>query len=148
MLRHFRVSAAPLAAAGVLLCSFGNPAQAHHSFAMFDGTKCATIEGSVVKFSMAYPHAWLWIAVPGTDGASTVWAFEGADPTSLRLRGWSTAVIKVGDKVQVAFSPLKDGRPGGSASEVRLPDGKILAAPKVKLAGGLSVCEIPVGAGR
>jgi hypothetical protein len=44
-------------------CYWAAAAQAHHSKAMFDNDKCATIEGTMRSFEWVYPHAWLWIVV-------------------------------------------------------------------------------------
>lgn len=128
-------------------CAFAQAAGAHHSFAMFDQSKCEVLAGQVVKFQLAYPHAWLWVMTSNAEGKSETWGFEGADPTSLRLRGWSNSTVKAGDKVQVSYSPLRDGRLGGSLAKLRLPDGQVLAGPNAGFKGGLKICDFPDEAG-
>lgn len=111
------------------------PAGAHHSFAMFDRTKCEVIEGTVSRFTLVYPHSWIWIMVQNEDGSETRWAFEGLDPASARVRGWMPNSLRAGEEITVAFHPLRDGRPGGAYEEVRKTDGTVLG-------GAMSACKI------
>lgn len=105
------------------------PASAHHSFAMFDEGTCATIAGSVRKFTWAYPHMWLWLETARTaDGKPVLYGFEGGDPASLAVAGWKPDTVKKGDKVTVLFNPLRDGRKGGSLRQLTFADGKTLGA--------------------
>lgn len=104
------------------------PAQAHHSFAMFDEGQCLSISGSVRKLQWGYPHMWLWVVKGGADGAPEVWGFEGGDPATLARMGWKGDLLKKGDKVTVFFNPLRDGRKGGSLRQVILPGGKKVGA--------------------
>jgi hypothetical protein len=114
-----------LAACSVLISL---PAHAHHSFGQFDDKKCSVIEGIIKKFEFSYPHTWLWITAKGADGADVVWGFEGADPATLSLYGWSQDFMKKGEKITVAFNPLRDGRNGGSMRKITLPSGKTVSA--------------------
>lgn len=98
-------------------------ASAHHSFAMFDQTKCRTLTGKVVRFDLAYPHSWIWLNVRDKSGSETRWAFEGLDPASLRVMGWTPRSLKNGETIAISFHPLRDGRPGGAAARVRKQDG-------------------------
>ena len=114
----------------IALCStlLALPASAHHSFGQFDDKKCAIIEGTIKKFEFSYPHTWLWVIVKGADGGGAIWGFEGADPATLALYGWSQDFMKKGDKVTVAFNPLRDGRKGGSMRKITLPNGKTVSS--------------------
>lgn len=114
-----------LVVASTLLAS---TAQAHHSFGQFDDKKCPTISGVVRKFEFSYPHTWLWVTAKAADGSDELWGFEGADPATLSLYGWSQNFLKKGDKVSVAFNPLRDGRKGGSMRKIVMPDGKMVSA--------------------
>lgn len=110
----------------VMLAGCGvSVAQAHHSSAMFDESKCQTLAGTVRNFQLQYPHSWIWLLVPNSQGVAEVWGFEGADPATLRRDGWAQGFLKPGDKVEIVFSPLKDGRNGGSLHRVTLPDGHV-----------------------
>lgn len=103
-----------------------SPAMAHHSAAMFDDGVCRTLQGTVYKFAMNYPHARIWLNVAKPDGSAETWAFEGADPATLRVAGWTLDALKVGEKVTIVFNPLRDGRNGGRFRDVTLPDGRVM----------------------
>lgn len=91
------------------------PALAHHSFAMFDMGKLATIEGTVKELQWTNPHTIAWIDVPSADGgAPTTWPLEMASPANLTRMGWTKRSLKPGDKVRIEFNPLRDGKPGGN----------------------------------
>lgn len=91
------------------------PAQAHHSFAMFDMTKKATITGEIKAFQFANPHTWIYLVVtdPKT-GQKTEWAIEGSSPNSLARLGWTRSTVKSGEKATLEVNPLRNGKPGGS----------------------------------
>lgn len=104
------------------------PAHAHHSFAMFDQTLCKNIAGTVKDFRFEYPHIWLWVVAEKPDHSQAIWAFEGADPSTLAQHGWSQELMATGDKITVVFNPLRDGRNGGGLRHVILATGKIVGA--------------------
>src|SRR5579859_4963173 len=84
----------------LILSATAMPAAAHHSKAMFDDSKCLTLEGTVRNFEWQYPHSWLWIIVPTTEGAGDIWAFESMSPSQLVEVDprWTHDVVAVGDK--------------------------------------------------
>jgi hypothetical protein len=89
-------------------------ASAHHSFAMFDGQKTVTIDGTVKEFQWANPHSWIQMTVKEPSGKDVEWSIEGGSPSVLVRQGWRKTSMKPGDKVQVTIHPMKDGTPGGS----------------------------------
>lgn len=116
-------------ATGLLFAlTFSIPADAHHSGAMFDTTRCKAITGTVRKLEWVYPHNWLWIDVLDDQGVSTPWGFEFMSPTQAKGIDplWSKDVLKKGDKVYVQFLPMKDGRNGGAMRSVTMPNGHVL----------------------
>lgn len=102
------------------------PALAHHSFAMFDMKKDATVQGVVTDFRWTNPHAWMVADITGADGKKTSWSFEMTSPNNLVLSGWRRSSLKPGDKVTVTYHPLVNGKPGGALVKVVLPDNKVL----------------------
>lgn len=107
----------------VLACAA--PALAHHSFAMFDQTKIMTLDGTVQDFQWTNPHTFIDINV--TNGGKTVlWALELNSPNNLTRQGWHRTVLKPGDKIEVRFNPLRDGKHGGLFLDLKFPDGKVL----------------------
>ena len=111
-----------LAAAIAVLAT---PALAHHSGSMFDPTKTVTIEGTVKEFQYTNPHSWLEILVTGPDGKQTEWGFESEGPSSLLRAGIKAKTFVPGDKVTVAFHPMKDGRAAGSLMTATKADGTV-----------------------
>ncbi len=132
-----------LISAGVLLAAtaLSTSVSAHHSKAMFDDSKCLTLQGTVRNFEWQYPHSWLWIVVPTGGGAGEIWAFESMSPSQLVEVDprWTQSIVAVGDKVTVRFSPLKDGRHGGSMNTVTLPDGRVLLGAPNSCLGAAAV---------
>jgi hypothetical protein len=113
------VSALVLASAGA--------AFAHHSGAMFDGTKEVSLQGTVKEFQYTNPHSWLVVNVPDASGKVTEWSFEAEGPSTLLRAGIKKSSLMPGDKVTVKGHPLKDGRPGANLMNVVKADGTYLS---------------------
>jgi hypothetical protein len=104
--------------AGVVLTA--RPADAHHSFAMFDFTRTVTIHGTVKEFQWTNPHVVLWVSVPGKDPQKPdVWWLEMTSPGNLTRGGWNRKVLNSGDKVEVDLNPLRNGNLGGALIKVK-----------------------------
>jgi hypothetical protein len=128
-----------LTAAAVFTCG---ASVAHHSFAMFDRGKIEVIKGTLYKFTYMNPHS--WISVRGTvDTGTTVerWDIEATSPSALAAIGIHADTLKSGDKLTVAFHPLRDGRPGGSLVFVITPDGMAHGANPADLGFNLSALK-------
>ena len=102
----------------------GGTAFAHHSFAMFDQHKIVLIKGTLLKFTYLNPHSWISV-VGSVDKEAAVgrWDIEATSPSALAGIGIHADTLKPGDKLTVAFHPLRDGRHGGSLVFVVTPDG-------------------------
>jgi Family of unknown function (DUF6152) len=101
-------------------------AAAHHGYAVFDLTTQKTVTGTLNKFEWTNPHTWVWVDVPNDKGGVDTWGFEGMSPNYLMRRGWTRMTLKPGDKITVAFRPLKDGSKGGSFVSAKRPNGEEL----------------------
>lgn len=102
-------------------------AQAHHSFSNFDQSKRMSLSGTVKAFEFHFPHAWIWVDIPGSKGSVQTWGFEGAGPVELnRIGGWTAGTLRPGDKITVTFCPQRDGKAGGAFTSVQLADGRVL----------------------
>jgi hypothetical protein len=117
------LNAVTVALAGALA---SQPALPHHSFAMFDTTKCMTLTGTVRKFEWNFPHTWVWINVADAKGAVAAWGFEAEPPADLSRWGWRKTTLKKGDKITVKFSPIRTGQNAGAINSITLADGKVL----------------------
>ncbi len=115
-----------LAAAATAAIALSGPAQAHHSFAMFDQTRQVTVNGTVKEFQWTNPHAFIEVVDP----AGKLWSVELNSPNNLIRPGWKRTAMKPGDKVSVVINPLRDGAAGGLFNAVTLPDGTVLGNPK------------------
>jgi hypothetical protein len=127
MIRFFHVLLALVAAIWVAVRLFAGPAQAHHSFAMFDRARPIEIAGTVREFQWVNPHTWIQIDVPGTGGL-TEWSIEGRSPNVLARRGWTRNSVRPGDRVTLTIYPLLNGNPGGAIITVKFADGRVLNA--------------------
>lgn len=111
------------AASLALNCSV---AGAHHSFAMFDLGKNVTVEAVIKEVQFTNPHVWLQILVKDEKGVETEWSIESGAPGMMLRNGWKPSTLKAGDKVTLTMHPLRNGKPGGSLVNVKVPDGRVL----------------------
>ena len=117
----------PTLIATLLLCLGAQHALAHHSFAMFDAQKESKIAGVVTEYRFMNPHTYFRLDVAGKKGTKSVsYLLEAPTPVILKRLGWTSKTLKPGDKIEVLMHPLKDGKPGGQALRVWLPDGKLM----------------------
>jgi hypothetical protein len=105
------------------------PAFAHHSFGHYAMEKTSEIQGVVSKWEWSNPHCWLFVDVTGADGKVVTYGFELQSPGELLRRGWKRNSVKVGDKLKVAYRPMKDGTPAGLMVKVTDAAGKVIGTP-------------------
>ncbi|MEO8314796.1 MAG: DUF6152 family protein [Pseudomonadota bacterium] len=98
-------------------------AMAHHSFAIYDSAHQVTITGTVKEFQWTNPHVWIHVLVKNDKGVEEEWHVECTSVNFLARRGWSKQTFKVGDKVSITLSPLRDGSKGGSFRTVNSLNG-------------------------
>ncbi|MEJ1963753.1 MAG: DUF6152 family protein [Gammaproteobacteria bacterium] len=139
--RHFPRGRWALALCSILAGVAMSPATgwAHHSYAMFDGTKTLTVNGTVAKLEWANPHVYVWVYVPSPASATgyDLYAFENGSTGVLSRLGWSKATFTVGEKIAVDYWPLKDGRHGGHFIKAIHADGRVALG-----AGGPGVTRV------
>ncbi len=115
------------AAVGGLIALVATATPAHHSTAMFEWGKAAQMKGATVeRWDWTNPHTFLYVNVKGASGANERWAFEGMSPNHLGRIGWTKRTLKAGDKIDLSYYPLKDGRKGGFNVTVTFADGKTM----------------------
>lgn len=109
---------------------------AHHaSTPFYDPDRRVEIEGTVTRFVFRNPHAFLYVDVPGANGATTEWQVELGAPVSLRRTGWTPDTLSVGTQVKVAGQPSRAEGSFGIGGPVRMtrPDGSpILSGGRVQ----------------
>jgi hypothetical protein len=117
-----------LAAAAAALAVWVAPtAIAHHSYAMFDGTRTVTVKGTVAKVEWVNPHVFIWMYVPNPAAKSgyDVYAFENGSTNVLMRRGWTKDTLAAGEELSIEYWPLTDGRPGGHFRAATHADGTV-----------------------
>ena len=112
------------------------PARAHHPFTpYYDGSKVASISGSIVELRSINPHVVLIVEGTGPDGRTGRWAFEGAAPNALQRRGFRDykARLKAGTTVTITGWPAKDRQARAfSAREITFADGTTMLFGNLK----------------
>jgi Family of unknown function (DUF6152) len=106
------------------------PVAAHHSFAMFDFSKTMTVKGTVTEFRWTNPHVALLVQLDPQPGASPeVWSMELTSPGNLTRGGWTRHSFKPGDRIELVFNPLRDGRHGGAFDKATiLATGQVISS--------------------
>lgn len=100
-------------------------ALAHHAFAAeFDADQPIELKGTITKFKLVNPHAWLYFDVKGADGNVTNWGVEFGAPNALETRGLKKSDIKVGEPIQIKGYRSKNGGPFGYSVLATLADGR------------------------
>jgi len=106
---------AAIAAAVVLAVM---PAAAHHSHAMFDGSKVTELTGTITAVRYSNPHVYLQVRVTERDGAPVnppqVWAVEMSTVQNMSQRGLTVTTMPFGAAVTVKVNPLFSGQPSGN----------------------------------
>ncbi|MEO5597639.1 MAG: DUF6152 family protein [Novosphingobium sp.] len=124
---RFGKIAATLALA-VAVGAISVPALAHHSFAMFDQTRIAQKpKVTVAEFRFTNPHSFVVVNVQ-EGSLVTRYVFECSSVNMMSRAGWKFNTLKAGDKVDVAFYPLRNGKPGGMLKTIKVADGRTLSA--------------------
>lgn len=101
-------------------------AAAHHSPAMFDGSKQLTLTGTVRVFQWTNPHSYIQLVVKPESGPEQEWSLEMGANVYLYNLGWRPSTVKAGETLSVTVIPLRSGAPGGLLIEARKADGRSL----------------------
>jgi hypothetical protein len=127
MANNFRMIAA--AAALAVASAVAVPGSAHHSTAMFEwGSSTEMKNVTVERWVWTNPHTFLYVR----DEAGNRWAFEGMSPNHLSRAGWSKRSLAPGEKVDLTYYKLRDGRRGGFNVTVTRANGTTLAQLPVR----------------
>jgi len=120
----FRIGAATLALAGLVLAAYV-PAVAHHAFsAEFDPNRPVVLRGPVVRVEWVNPHTWIHLEVTNEDGSKTIWMVEGGTPNTLLRRGLSRGSIPIGAMIIVDGYQSKDRSARANGRDITFADGR------------------------
>ncbi|MCY3730922.1 MAG: DUF6152 family protein [Rhodospirillaceae bacterium] len=82
-------------------------ASAHHSMALFDGSRLLSVEGTVSQIIWRSPHVYVMVEAD-EGGEAAEWRFE-ALPVPIMIReGWTEDSLGVGEQVTVEGYPLRE----------------------------------------
>jgi hypothetical protein len=119
----FNKIAKPFAASLALAALFGTPAQAHHSFAMYDMRNIRVFTGVVTRVDPAANHLAIFFApmneerknvLRDEDGEPIVWSVEMQGSAAMARQGVSVNSFPAGTVFSVALHPLRNGENAGS----------------------------------
>ena len=108
--------------AGVLAASLSLPAQAHHSFSIFDSSKTRVFTGVVVRVNPDVNHLQIFFAVMNEErknvirddkGQPIIWAVEMAGSAQSAREGISVNAFPPKTIISVGLHPLRSGEPAG-----------------------------------
>src|SRR5215510_5979662 len=122
----FMKSAVPACIVALMTIVVGsNSTSAHHSQAAYtDASGAISITGVVKKVEFTNPHAFIYFEVTGADGKSKVWALELMSIRALKMLGWLSDTVKVGDTITAIGRPAKNGAPAMYSEAIKLADGR------------------------
>ena len=108
------------------LMTLAVPVLAHHSFqAEYDGSKFIYVSGTLTKVDWSNPHIHFFVSVKGSDGAVTLWNFEGSATTLVERNGTHRVDLlsSIGKEVTVRAAPARAIPTRGAAETVKTADG-------------------------
>lgn len=111
------------------ICAFfvvAAPLSAHHSTAMYTGSK--TVTGKVVKFEWTNPHAHMYIETKDEQGNTVIWDCEMMSLNHLRSYGWTSKTVAIGDTISATGAFARSGDPSMIASRMKLADGREISS--------------------
>jgi hypothetical protein len=95
-----------VAALAASLCT--GSLRAHHSSSMFELSKPAWLQGTVISYEPVNPHVRFTIEVTNADGRVQRWAVEGPSLNGLERRGLPAEFLEAGDAIEVCGFALRD----------------------------------------
>ena len=100
---------------------------AHHSQSAYtDASGAISITGVVKKVEFTNPHAFIYIEVTEDGGKTRVWALELMSIRALKMLGWLSDTVKVGDTITAIGRPAKSGAPAMYSEAIKLADGRMM----------------------
>ncbi len=100
---------------------------AHHSQSAYtDASGAISITGVVKKVEFTNPHAFIYLEVTEEGGKTRVWALELMSIRALKMLGWLSETVKVGDTITAIGRPAKSGAPAMYSEAIKLADGRMM----------------------
>ena len=100
---------------------------AHHSQSAYtDASGAIAITGVVKRVEFTNPHAFIYLEVTDDNGKMRVWALELMSIRALKMLGWLSDTVKVGDTITAIGRPAKSGAAAMYSEAIKLPDGRMI----------------------
>ncbi|HEY3516564.1 MAG TPA: DUF6152 family protein [Gammaproteobacteria bacterium] len=112
-------------AVALLAAVLGSPANAHHSWARYDGDNVVTITGNITSIEWASPHVVVHFTVAAESAEPTAWTMEMDPPTLLNRYGLRHDTLKAGMQVKLTGVRAKSGAPMMRAVTIEVDDGTV-----------------------
>lgn len=100
-------------------------AAAHHSAAGYDFSRTESSQATIKEFRWGAPHSSIVITIKGANGRPEDIALASAAPTTFVRQGFKPKDFHIGDKIEIAWHPTKNGNPGGILETMKLGDGRV-----------------------
>jgi Family of unknown function (DUF6152) len=83
--------------------------------------KTISCPATVKEFRWTNPHVTLLIeASPNPGDPLETWSLELTSPGNLTRLGWTHSSFKPGDRIDIKFNPLRDGKHGGAFRQAKI----------------------------
>lgn len=80
---------------------------------MYLRDKTVTLSGTVKEYVWTSPHVMIQVLADTARNGRATWQIEGSSPTVLARGGWTSSLLRPGDKISFGIHPRKDGAAGG-----------------------------------
>ena len=101
------------------------PANAHHSWARYDGDHIIELEATITSIEWASPHVVVHFTVAGENGETKPWTMEMDPPTLLNRYGLRHDTLAAGMHVKLTGVPARSGAPMMRAVTIEVEDGTV-----------------------
>jgi len=125
-MHRFKQTVAGLAVGAMTVLGLAAPAQAHHSFAMFDGSQVRVFTGVVVRINPDANHLQIFFAPLNEErtaverneaGDPIIWAVEMGGSAAVAQDGISVNGFPPGTIFSTGLHPLRNGQTAGDRGE-------------------------------
>jgi hypothetical protein len=111
-----------IGAASAVAAIVAAPANAHHSFAMYDQSKLETFTGRLTRFIPGANHAQIIFEVIGpdgkpmttADGKPVIWGIEMGPAANIARSGVTVEAFPIGTIITASLHPLRNGKTFGA----------------------------------
>lgn len=116
-----RQSALLILLAGVIVL----PVSAHHSASGYDMKQTEFAQATIKEFRWGAPHSAVVFALKGPKGEMQELNTTSAAPSAFVRQGFKPKDFKIGDKVEIAWHPARNGSLGGILASIKFSDGRV-----------------------